>query len=194
MNRGTAGLDPAANDQAWGRVSGAAPPLPWKAPLVFVGLVGALLTLVVLSLVRTPGPMDERTFADQRNGLLAGGPQISASVAGVRFGRHPVVLLFVRSQPAARDVRAWSASLPAQDLVRIVVQAPGRDGEQAGVPVVHDPELVLARTVDLPRANDHGPGVGYAVIDSNRVVQYATLDPSWAGNGFEVATIAGAIS
>jgi len=188
------GLDPIAQDRRWGRVAGAAPPLSWRAPLVFVGVVGAVLASVVLWLVRTPGPLDESTFADQRNGLLAHGPHVPASVAGVPFGHHPVVLLFVRSQPSAGDIKAWSGSLPAQDLVRVIVQAPGRAVLAAGVPVVHDPGQTLARAVGLPRPNDHGPGVGYAVVDSHRVVQYATLDPSWAGNDFEIATIAGAVS
>lgn len=60
--------------------------------------------------------------------------------------------------------------------------------------VVRDLDRTLAQAVGLPRARDGGPGVGYAVIDSGRTVRYATLDPSWRGNGFEIATIAGAIT
>lgn len=187
--------DTAAEDYIWGREAGATPPLPWQAPLAFVGFFGALLVVVVLALVRTPGPRDEHTFADQRNGLLAHGPRVPAVVNGVRFGHRPVVLLFVRTLPDAPDVTAWRHALPEQSRVLVVVQGPlPAIARQPGFVVVNDPGRVLAATVDLPVPNDQGPGVGYAVVDSQRIVQYATLDPSWRGNGFEVATIFGAIS
>lgn len=51
-----------------------------------------------------------------------------------------------------------------------------------------------AAAVDLPEPEDGGPGVGYAVIDSARVVRYATLDPRWHENAFELDTIVGAIT
>lgn len=60
--------------------------------------------------------------------------------------------------------------------------------------VVPDPEGRLAAAVGLPRPVDGGPGVGYAVVDADGVVRYSTLDPAWADNAFEVATILGATS
>lgn len=153
----------------------------------------ALLAAVVLTVVHLPGPLDERTLADQRNGLLRRGPFLPESVAGVNLGGHPVVLLFLRTAPDAGDVRAFAAALPARARLRLVVQSPsGGDPGRQPVPVVRDPGQVLARAVDLPRPNDGGPGVGYAIIDSTRTVQYSTLDPSWPTNGFEAATIIGA--
>jgi hypothetical protein len=181
----------AKQDELWGRVPGCRPPIgPW-APLLFAAVSAVLLTLVVLLLVRLPGPEDERTLADQRNGLLDSGPVLPRSVLGVSFGGRPVVLLFVRAQPGHADLSRWAADLPDAADVRVVVQTSG-----AGAPdvVVHDPDRVLAAAVRLPRSRDGGPGVGYAVIDATRTVRYSTLDPSWPGNGFEVATIAGAVS
>lgn len=182
---------PTDADELWGRVAGLRPPIrPW-VPLLFVAVSGVLLTLVVLQLVRLPGARDERTLADQRNGLLVQGPDLPVTVLGISFGNRPVVLLFVRQRPRASDVLRWSSDLPSRAEVRVVVQSPGPD---LGGDLVRDPTRVLAAAVRLPRARDGGPGIGYAVVDVRRTVRYATLDPSWPGNGFEVATIAGAIT
>jgi hypothetical protein len=159
--------------------------------LLFLAVSGLLLTLVVLQLVRLPGPQDEQTLADQRNGLLLQGPQLPPTLLGISFGERPVVLLFVRQQPHAADVRRWSADLPRRAEVRVVVQSPG---PVLGGDLVRDPGRALASAVRLPGSRDGAPGIGYAVVDAHRVVRYATLDPSWPGNGFEVATIAGAVT
>lgn len=184
------------DDARWGRVPGAEPPLKPRMPLLFALISGLVLAAVVLFLVRTPGGMDEHSFADQRNGLLARGPRVPAEVSGVQFGGRVVVLLFLRSVPHEQDVRRWSAGLGNTVTVRVIVQgsAPANGPGFADLPLVFDPAQALARVVLLPRPNDGGPGVGYAVVDSHRLVRYSTLDPSWAGNGFEVATIAGAVS
>ena len=157
------------------------------------GLMTGLLAAVVLTVVHPPGPLDERTLADQRNGLLRDGPVLPASVAGIGFGGRPVVLLFLRAMPPVADVRQFAAALPARAQLDLVVQSTSTS-ELGGAPttVIRDPEAVLARAVELPRPNDGGPGVGYAVIDSTRTVRYSTLDPSWPSNGFEAATIIGA--
>ncbi len=183
--------DAVDTDELWGRVPGARPPIrPWT-PVLFFLVIGALLTVVVLQLVRLPGPLDEHTLADQRNGLLLQGPVLPQQVHGIVFGDRPVVLLFVRSVPQSADVARWSAELPRSAEVRVIVQS--AEGALRGG-LVRDRERELAQAVRLPRARDGGPGIGYAVIDSRRTVRYATLDPSWRGNGFEVATIAGAIT
>lgn len=171
------------------------PPLAARSVLLSVAVLVAVLVAVVLTVVHLPGPLDERTLADQRNGLLRGGPVVPARVAGVPFGGAPVVLLFVRSSPAPADVAAFAAALPAAVRLRVVVQVPGAAGA-AGLPapVVEDAAGALAGAVELPTPNDGDPGVGYAVVDADRVVQYSTLDPSWPTNGFEAATIAGAVS
>jgi len=169
------------------------PPLSVRAVMLSAALMTALLAVVVLTVVHLPGPLDERTLADQRNGLLRDGPVLPESVAGVDFGGHPVVLLFLRAAPAAGDVQAFAAALPARARLRLVVQsASGGDPGGQPAPVVRDPGAVLARAVELPRPNDGGFGVGYAVVDSTRTVRYSTLDPSWPSSGFEAATIVGA--
>lgn len=169
------------------------PPLTSRTVMVAAVLMTALLAVVVLNVVHLPGPLDERTLADQRNGLLRNGPHLPASLAGVTFGEQPVVLLFLRSAPSAEDVRSFAKDLPARARLRLVLQSPSPgqpEGQQTND--VLDPRQVLAQAVDLPRPNDGGPGVGYAIVDSTRTVQYSTLDPSWPTNGFEAATIVGA--
>jgi len=169
------------------------PPLTARTVMLSAALMTALLATVVLTVVHPPGPLDERTLADQRNGLLRHGPVLPKSVAGVNFGGDPVVLLFLRTAPAAGDVQVFAAALPARARLRLVVQsASGGDPGRLPTPVVRDPRQVLARVVELPRPNDGGPGVGYAVVDRTRTVRYSTLDPSWPSNGFEAATIIGA--
>ena len=160
------------------------PPLSARAVLLAAALLTAALAAVVLTVVHLPGPLDEQTLADQRNGLLRGGPTLPTQVEGVTLGGDPVVLLFVRTAPRPGDVRAFAAALPARARLRVVVQAPPPAETPAlPAPVTVDPAGVLARAVDLPRPRDGGPGVGYAVVDPDRVVQYATLDPSWPTNG-----------
>jgi len=97
----------------------------------------------------------------------------------------------------------WRRSLPPAAQVSVVVQgsaaadsAPGgARGDSTGlVNLVEDPEGRLASAVSLPRPVDGGPGIGYAVVDADGVVRYSTLDPAWADNAFEVATILGATS
>ena len=172
------------------------PPLTARAVLLSAVLLTAVLAGVVLTVVHRPGPLDERTLADQRNGLLRGGPPLPPQVAGVRFGGTPVVLLFVRAAPEPGRVRQFAAALRPSAQLRVVVQqpAPGRPAGSLPGPLTLDAEGALARAVDLPSPNDGGPGVGYAVVDPDRVVQYSTLDPSWPTNGFEAATIAQASS
>ena len=115
-------------------------------------------------------------------------------MAGIDLGGHPVVLLFLRTAPDAGDVRAFAAALPARARLRLVVPSPsGGNPVRQPVPVVRDPGQVLARAVDIRRPNDGGPGVGYAIIDSTRAVQYPTLDPSRPTNGFQAATISGTV-
>jgi hypothetical protein len=45
----------------------------------------------------------------------------------------------------------------------------------------------------MPRPVDGGRPIGYAVVDADRTVRYAPLDPHWFNNAFEAATIAGAV-
>ena len=99
------------DDVDWGRVCGCPPPLAARTPLWFALVGGAALVAVVLLLIRLPGPLDERTLADQRNGLIASGPEVGPEVAGVEFGGKPVVLLFQRTLPEVIGSRSRGVSL-----------------------------------------------------------------------------------
>jgi len=80
------------------------PPLTARSVLLSAGLMTVLLAVIVLVVVHPPGPLDERTLADQRNGLLRNGPVLPSSVSGVDFGTEPVVLLFLRhARPCRRS-------------------------------------------------------------------------------------------
>lgn len=195
-----AAVDPV--DVRWGRRPGARPPIPTGLPWVFAVVLAVLLAVVVLAVVRPAGPLDQPDLAYQRDGLLDAAPVVPAQVdvqgRVVGFGSQPVALLFLREPPDPQRLRGWLAGLPAAATPVVVVQSsPGAAGEVsaevvAAAPVVWDPDGRLAAVVALPTPNDGGRGIGYAVVDSDRVVRYSTLDPRWYDNAFEVATIIGA--
>lgn len=179
-------------DPAYGRTSGRRPPLPAWAPLVWFAALAAVLTFVVIALVRPPGPLDDVDPAYQRDGLLLDGPVVPEQVVDVEFGGRPVVLLFVREPPQPAALRQWLAAVPDGADVRVVVPEPTT--AELPAPVVVDPLNKLAGVVRMPQPVDGGRPVGYAVVNSERVVRYATLDPSYLTNAFEVTTIARAVS
>lgn len=192
MSGPPAGTD--AVDVRWGRRPGAQPPMPAWLPLVFAAALAGLLAVVVLAVVRPAGPLDQHDLAYQRDGLLDTAPVVPDRVAAVTFGGRPVALLFLREPPDPQRLQEWLAGLPeAADPVVVVQSAPVAPGAvPTSAQVVRDPDERLAAAVALPAPNDGGPGIGYAVVDSERVVRYSTLDPRWYDNAFEVATIVGA--
>jgi hypothetical protein len=148
---------------------------------VFIAAAAAL-TLVILLLVRYPGPLDDPDPANQRDGLLLNGPRLPPELGGVTFGDGPIVLLFERTAPNGAGYVAW------RDTV-------SDDGVELVVVVAGSPEAAeLTAAVDIPTPVDGGSPVGYAVIDAARVVRYSTLDPMYELNAFEVDVITGAIS
>lgn len=170
------------------------PPIAAVAPLAWFAVLALLLTAVIVVLVRPPGPQDQPDLAYQRDGLLLDGPRVDREVAGVRFGDRPVVVLFDRQPRDAGALAGWVAMIPDRAAVHFALpdeagaaELPGRLQLAAGE---HD---VLADAVELPPARDGRPGIGYAVVDSDRVVRYSTLDPSYLDNAFEVATIVGSV-
>lgn len=167
-------------DTAWGRLPGAAPPLQTWIPATVAAVVALVLTLVILLVVRPPGPLDDPDRADQRDGLLLNGPTLPPEAAGVRFGGRPVVVLFDRDEPAGPAFEAWQAAV-ADDGVELVIRV-GRAGDE------------LARLVGMATPVDGLRPVGYAVIDASRTVRYATLDPVYDKNAFEVDVITGAVA
>ena len=188
----TTSASPAKTDPAYGRTPGLRPPLPRWAPLVWFAAFAAVLAFVVIALVRPPGPLDDADPAFQRDGLLLDGPVVPQEVIGIEFGGRPVVLLFVRDLPQAEDLTQWLEAVPDRADVRVVVAQPTTT--ELPAPTVVDPLGKVADVVDMPEPVDGGRPVGYAVIDSERVVRYATLDPSYLTNAFEVTTIVKAVS
>ena len=182
----------AKGDPACGRTPGLRPPLPAWAPLAWFAAFATVLTFVIVALVRPPGPLDDADRAFQRDGLLLNGPIVPERVVDVEFGSRPVVLLFVREPPQPAALAQWLTAVPDGADVRVVVPAPTTT--ELPAPTVLDPLNKLAGAVDMPRPVDGGRPVGYAVIDSDRVVRYAALDPSYLANAFEVTTIVGAVS
>ena len=169
-------------DVAWGRVPGADPPIRWQVPVIVFLIAALLLALVIVFVVKSPGQLDDPDPANQRAGLLLNGPALPVQVAGVSFGDHPVIVLFERTPPTGKAFQQWSQTV-SDDDVQLVVVVTG--SQQASV---------LAAAVNMPIPVDGGPPVGYAVIDANRVVRYATLDPVYTRNSFEVDVITGTIS
>jgi hypothetical protein len=167
-------------DASWGRLPGAQPPLRWWIPAA-VALGAALaLTAVVVAVVRPPGPLDDPAAADQRDGLLLDGPRLPPSAAGVQFGGRPVVVLFERTQPAGPAFERWRRTV-SDDGVELVVRV-GPQGDR------------LADLTGMPTPVDRGRPVGYAVVDPARQVRYATRDPQYLINAFEVDVITGAVA
>lgn len=174
-----------------------APPVPVWSPLAWFAVLAVVLSYVVLVLVRPPGPLDQPDLAYQRDGLLRDGPRVPPQVGDVSFGGRTVVLLFLREPPRRQDVSAYAQELPASAELTVVlpsVPPSVAGGTGLSAPVAADPAGELAAAVDLPTPVDGGRGIGYAVVDAERLVRYSTLDPAWRGNGFEVATISGAVA
>ena len=192
----TAAAGAGAVDDDWGRVPGLRPPLPRWAPPAWFAALAIILTVVVVLLVRPPGPLDQPDPANQRDGLLLDGPAVAPQLAGVDFGTQPLVLLFDRELPDPDALEQWVAQVPAGAEVHLVVPGPvdPADATALETSVVVDPGGRLADAVDLPTPVDDGPGVGYAVVDSDRQVRYSTLDPVYLENAFEIATIVGSLA
>lgn len=184
--------DTGSEAEVWGRVPGRRPPLPsWAPPAWFVALA-TVLTFVVVALVRPPGALDDPDPAYQRDGLLLSGPVVEADVLGVAFGGRPVVVLFLRTTPDVDALAEWAQSVP--DSADTVVVLPQPTTTELPLPTVVDPLNTLADVLDMPAPVDGGRPVGYAVVDAERMVRYATLDPDYLGNAFEVQTIVGAVA
>ena len=168
-------------DMTWGRLPGAEPPLAWWLPMAAFGVAAVLITLVILLVVRAPGPLDDPNPANQRSGLLITGPRLSTDVRDARLGNGPIVVLFERDTPSGRSYAAWRDTV-SDDGVDLVVVVEGSPGARA-----------LAATEGIPTPVDGGFPIGYAVIDAARVVRYSTLDPMYELNAFEVDVITGAV-
>ncbi len=93
-------------DAEWGRLPGAEPPLRWWLPAPVFAAAAVVLTLVVVLLVRDPGPRDDPDPAFQRDGLLRSGPALPPQGAGVSFGEPTEGLSRTRAAPAGSSRQA----------------------------------------------------------------------------------------
>lgn len=157
------------------------PPMRWWVPAASAALLVLFLIAVVAILVRPPGPLDDPRPAFQRDGLLRDGPVLDADVEGVRFGERTVIVLFEREEPEGRTWDQWSADVTSGGAALVVVTP---------VEVAHGS---LVDAIGMPAPVDGGPPIGYAVVDSSRQVRYATIDPQYLKNAFEVDVISGAV-
>ena len=150
--------------------------------LWFAALGSGILVAVVLLLIHLPGPMDERTLADQRNGLVASGPVVPADVAGSTSAGRRWCCCSSGRFPRPATCSGGGRGCRADLTVRVVAQA-----RRSMPATVGGCRWSRTRSLRWPgrwraRLRDGGPGVGYAVVDAGRVTRYATLDPSWARN------------
>ncbi len=187
------------DDRSWGRIGGARPPLAAAAPLLF-WLAGAIvLAFVVLGVIRAPGPLDDPIRGDQRPGFLFDVDDArrvaELELPGGPVGRVPVVVIFDRRISAPQRLQSFVRDVPDGVAVVLVVSEPV--DEQARLPAGVRPVVRtggrIANAVGMPVPRDGGPPVGYAVIDRNARVRYATLDPAYPEHGFEVEIVAGAL-
>lgn len=183
----------ASRDEAQGsaRLAGHWPPLPGWAPLAWFIALAVTLTFVVVALVQRTGSLDDPEPAYQRDGLLLSGAVLPERVVGVEFGGRPVVLLFLREPPQTRGLAERTAAVP--DRADTVVVLPAPTTEDLPAPTVIDPLNGVGGVVELAEPADRGRPVGYAVVDSDRVVRYATLDSHYLTNAFEISTILGVV-
>ncbi len=186
-------------DRSWGRIGGACPPLGAAAPLLF-WLAGAIvLALVVLGVIRAPGPLDDPSKGDQRPGFLFDVDDArrvaELELPGDPVGRVPVVVIFDRRISAPQRLQSFVGDVPDGVAVVLVVSEPVDEQARlpAGVGLVVRTGGRIANAVGMPVPRDGGPPVGYALVDHNARVRYATLDPAYLEHGFEVEIVAGAL-
>ncbi len=187
----------AAGDEEWGRTRGARPPLAPAAPLAWWAVTAVVLVAVVFGVVRAPGPLDDPQQGDQRAGFLIDvdeAREVSGlDLPGAPVGRQPVVVIFDRGAPEPDELRAFVEDIPDSAAVVVALSQGQVKSAPPRVREAGDFRGRIAEAVGMPRPKDGGPPVGYAVIDRDARVRYATLDPTYPEHGFEVDIIAGAL-
>lgn len=174
---------PLDTDRAWGRVPGAHPPLPPATPIIAWGVLAGLLGAVVIAVIGPPGPLDDPSPGDQRPGILTPADDARTVPPGLLpeqvIGRRPVLVVFDRVTPDTGRLRTFIKPAGRRFAVRVVL--PGAPGER------------VAAAIGMARPKDGGPPIGFALIDADRRVRYATIDPTYLEHGDELGTVAGAI-
>jgi len=159
----------------------------------------AVLVALVVAVVGGPGPLDDPNPGRQRPGILFDPEEALVLddrwLPGRPLGERPVLLLFDRRGYAPDRVAPVLAELPDRFPVVVVVpRQPSATPRSPRVRVVADPGRRLARAVDLGQPVAGGFPTGYALIDRERRVRYATLDPSYSEHAFEVRIVTAPIT
>jgi len=165
---------------------------PTRASLTLWVLAAVFFGGLLVAARASESPLDDPDPARQRPGFLdLGDLPIAAPRVTTRVPRpgRAAVIFFERPN----GVEALCASLAGDSLVdtadiAVVISGPGGTCP-ADVGVVRDRDRRLARAYGLREPRDHGPPVGYAVVDAHRRVRYRTLDPTDAQELREVETI-----
>lgn len=174
--------------------SAQAGPLPAWVPPLFWLASSVVLVAVVLAVVPRPGPLDDPDSARQRPGVLTAPSDArrvgKLSLPGDSIGRRPVMIFFDRRPPNSEAFRRLERRLPAAIATVLVLgHGPRPAGYQA---VAVDRHKRIADAVGMRTPKDGGPPVGYAIIDRQARVRYATLDPGYLRHSEEDATMAAA--
>ena len=136
--------------------------------------MAVVLSVLVVAVGTNAGPLDDPNQAFQRDGALRYGPQVAAQVGTAAFGKRTVVVLFERQPPRGAVFAQWREDVTRRNAVLVVAVA-GQSGASA-----------LRTAVGMRAPIDGGPPVGYAIVDSDRRVRYATLDPAYLDHASEV--------
>lgn len=174
-------------------------PLPAWAPLLWWTATAIVLAVVVVVIVGDGGPLDDPKQGRQRPALLA--PKDQAPVVDnlaqprTGIGRDAVLVAFDRDLPDPDELSAFRRNVPDDISILVVVgnASPRETREHENLDVIADPEGRVAREFGVPRPKDGGPPIGYALVDRDARVRYATLDPSYIEHAAEIETIAGAL-
>ncbi len=138
-------------------------------------------------------PLDDRDLAFQRPGFLdPHGPSFPAPrvAEGLPVPGRRAVVFFVRPDQEASLRSALSTRRSILDGARIAVVVPGDSHQELpGTVWIVDRAGNLAEGFHMRRPRDHGPPVGYAIVDSSGLVRYTTLDSGVAQRLEEVRTM-----
>jgi len=160
-------------------------------------LVGSvLLAIVVLVVIGGPGPLDDPAPGAQRPGILVDAGEARSvparAVAPVPVGRGNVLVLFERDVPSAEVLGDLRRAVGSGFTLAVAVAGGDRRPLGSGVLAVDAPAAAAA-ALGMPRPRDGGPPIGYALLDREGRVRYATLAPTYAGELAELETVAGGL-
>lgn len=193
--------NPSAEASPQARASARRPWGPWQLAGVWV-LAAVVLAGAILIEQAARGPLDDPQPARQRPGILTPAaispPAVEVGDDSPTPGFRTVVFFLRDGQYPAlvQALRGWeflgqSGRTSPVDVLAVSAREP--EGEGVITPVGSDPTGSIARTFGMPVPRDGGPPVGYAIVDTEFRVRYATLDPEVFDHLGEVATMLEAV-